>query len=220
MRDLLADMKRFGLCLCPPERARLAEHVTHFTVSAGAVLFDQAKIADRIAFLGDGLAASRQTWSDGRVTITRFFETGDFCTNVSSAWTGELACDDLIAITDLRGMCLPLSFFESEYLEGGTFGTYLRYRMLEAHLFAKELASAKTANDTEIVYQFLDTHHASVLDRAPKKDIAGFLGVTPQGFSRFLRRRGDRPAAMAEIPRRQLRQLSEDTDTAEGARLS
>ncbi|MEM1266913.1 MAG: hypothetical protein AAGI50_12950 [Pseudomonadota bacterium] len=203
---LRADMARFGLELGVSEFQKICDQTEPFETPSSSVLLNQTRVADRLAFIVDGLAASRQTWSDGRMTIARFFEAGDICTNVSSAWTGELASDDLIAVTDAHGFFVPLVFFQAEYFHGETFGIYLRYRMMEAHLFAKELACAKTSNETEIVYQFLDTHHRSVLKLAPKKDIARFLGVTPQGFSRFLRRRRTAPRAVAsEMPRRSVR---------------
>ncbi|MEM9431080.1 MAG: hypothetical protein AAGA32_16500 [Pseudomonadota bacterium] len=206
IEELTADMARFGLELDGLEFQKISEQTEPFETSSGSVFLNQTRVADRLAFVVGGLAASRQTWSDGRMTIARFFEAGDLCTNVSSAWTGELASDDLVAVTDVHGSFVPLALFHAEYFHGGTFGTYLRYRMMEAHLFAKELACAKTSNDTEIVYQFLDTHHRSVLQLAPKKDIARFLGVTPQGFSRFLRRRRSAPRAVpAEMTRRSIR---------------
>ncbi|MEL6210747.1 MAG: Crp/Fnr family transcriptional regulator, partial [Pseudomonadota bacterium] len=68
-------------------------------------------------------------------------------------------------------------------------GTYLRLKMMEAHLFAKELICAKTSAQTEARYRFLIDHHDIVVGAVRKQDIARFLGITPQGLSRFLRRR-------------------------------
>lgn len=156
---------------------------------AGRILLAQTRVADRLIFVTGGVSASEQSWRDGRSTIARFFEPTDFCTNVSSAWTGDIASDDLIAITDVEGLSIPLSVFMQDYLTGGTFGIYLRHRMLEAHLFAKELACAKTSIQIGVRYSFLQTHHRTVLETVPQKDIARFLGVTPEGLSRFLRNR-------------------------------
>ena len=197
------DMLRFDLTLTIAEAKELRRCTTPVTARARDVLLGQARVADRLILLVDGIAASQQTWCDGKTSIARFFEPPDLCTNVSSAWTGEIASDDLLAITDLHGLSLSLSYFMQEYLGGGSFGTYLRHRMIEAHLFAKELVCAKTSGRTEIRHRFLETHHSGVLDRVPQKDIASFLGVTPQGLSRFLRHRqnGMRTSRGADGPR-------------------
>jgi len=184
-----SDMRRFSLTLSDAETATLCNRLARVEEPAGAVVLTQARVADRVLFLTEGIAASEQTWSDGKTTIARFFEPSDLCTNVSSAWTGDIASDDLLAITDIKGLSIPLSYFMNEFLYGGVFGTYLRHRMLEAHLFAKELVCAKTSGRTETRCRFLETHHRTVLDRAPRKDIARFLGITPEGLSRFFRNR-------------------------------
>lgn len=189
---LQLDMDRYSLRLSGDEKRDLQRNAKAIAVGRGAVILSQARVADRIIFLSEGIAASEQTWSDGKSTIARFFEPRDLCTNVSSAWTGEIAADELIAITDVKGLSISLAFFMREYIQGREFGMYLRHRMMEAHLFAKELACAKTSGNTKTRHDFLRTHHQRVLDQVPQKEIAKFLGVTAQGLSRF--RRNSDPA--------------------------
>lgn len=56
-------------------------------------------------------------------------------------------------------------------------------------MFDKDILYAKTSNDTEVQYRFLESHHTEVVQRAAQKDIARFIGMTPQGLNRFLRNR-------------------------------
>ncbi|MEM9393019.1 MAG: hypothetical protein AAGA38_04120 [Pseudomonadota bacterium] len=181
------DMQRFSIALSETETLALRNCAVEVAHNAGSVILTQTSVADRIIFLTEGIAASEQTWIDGNTTIARFFEPPDLCTNVTSAWTGQIASDELLAVTDVKGLSIPLSFFMKEYLSGGAFGIYLRHRMMEAHLFAKELVCAKTSGNTETRQRFLETHHQNVLDLVPQKDIAKFLGIMPQSLSRFLR---------------------------------
>jgi len=92
-------------------------------------------------------------------------------------------------VTDVADLAIPNDVFRREYLEGGFFGTYLRFKMMEAHLFAKEPICAKTPGQTEIRYRFLEEPHQNVIGSVRQKEVSRFLGVTPQGLSRFLRRR-------------------------------
>ncbi|MEM0978432.1 MAG: hypothetical protein AAGJ34_12925 [Pseudomonadota bacterium] len=184
---LKKDMERFGLSLSPSESQKVEGNLKPICEGAGVLLLSQTRVADRLIYITSGIAASVQTWNDGKTTIARFFEPNDLCTNVTSAWTGDISSDDLVAITDIKGLSIPLEFYKHEYVHGDAFGKYLRYRMMEAHLFAKELVCAKTQGRTHVRYQFLETHHKEVLALAPKQDVAKFLGLTPQSYSRFLR---------------------------------
>ena len=181
-------MSRLGVAMDARLREDLARRATDIHVNAGDKIQNQARVAQTWVFLSDGIAASEQGWADGSTTIARFFEAGSFCANVTSVWTGDIAADDLVAVTEVRGLALPDAYFREEYLHGGALGAYLRLKMIEAHLFAKELVCAKTSGRTAVRYRFLETHHRAVIGSVPQKDIARFLGITPQGLSRFLRR--------------------------------
>ncbi|WOF75733.1 hypothetical protein QMT40_003410 [Parvibaculaceae bacterium PLY_AMNH_Bact1] len=150
-------------------------------------MLNQSRVADRWIFLSKGVTATEQTWDDGTSSIARFFEQGDFCTNLTSAWTREIASDDLVAITDVAGMSVPDEIIRHEYLQGGEFGRYIRLKLMEGHLFAKELICAKNSSRISMRYQFLERFQPDLLDSVSQKDIARFLGVTPQGLNRFLR---------------------------------
>lgn len=189
LASLEGDVQRLGVVLDLQDWERIRQRCGLVQIQAGGMIQNQVDVADRWIFLTSGIAASEQTWIDGGSTIARFFEAGDFCTNVTSAWTGDIASDDLIALTDVAGLAIPNDIFRREYLTGGSFGIYLRHKLMDAHLFAKDLVCAKTSGQTETRYQFLEQHHKDVVGSVQKKDIARFLGVTPQGLSRFLRRR-------------------------------
>lgn len=189
LSSLEDDIQLLDVALDLREWDQIRQRCKFISVKAGDKIQNQARVADSWVYLSDGVAASEQTWLDGASTIARFFEPGSICANLSSAWTRDIASDDLVAITDVSGVAIPDAIFRREYLHGGFFGTYLRLKMMEAHLFAKELVCAKTSGQTEARYQFLEQHHRNVIGSVPQKDIARFLGVTPQGLSRFLRRR-------------------------------
>lgn len=189
LASLEGDIQRLGVTLDLNEWDQIGQRCKFVHIPAGDKIQNQARVADSWVYLSEGVAASEQTWLDGTSMIARFFEPGNICANLTSAWTREFASDDLIAVTDVAGIAIPNNIFRREYLQGGFFGLYLRYKMMDAHLFAKELICAKTSGQTETRYRFLEQHHRNVIGSVPQKDIARFLGVTPQGLSRFLRRR-------------------------------
>lgn len=189
---LKADIQRLDVVIDHITWERIAERCRCVQIKAGDKIQNQARVADSWIFLSEGIAASEQTDHDGVSTIARFFEPGDFCANLTSAWTRDVASDDLIALTDVVGIAIADKYFRRQYIEGRSFGTYLRLKMMGAHLFAKELICAKTSSRTETRYRFLEQHHKTVIGSVQQKDIARFLGMTPQGLSRFLRQRKTR----------------------------
>ena len=183
------DIQRLGVTVDLQQWDQIRQRCRLLHIPSGDKIQNQARVADSWFFLSAGIAASEQTWLDGAPRIARFFEPGDICANLTSAWTRDIGSDDLVAVTDVAGIAIPNTVFRREYLEGGFFGIYLRHKLMDAHLFAKELICAKTSGETETRYRFLEEYHRNVIGSVPQKDIARFLGVTPQGLSRFLRRR-------------------------------
>ena len=156
------------------------------TLKRGAVLLDSAVVADDLFFVCDGVAASVQTSCDGDTQIARFFERGQLCSNVTSAWQRTVSEDELIAMTDLSALRVPISAFRSAYLHGGPLGEFWREMVFETLLFDKDVLCTKTLRDVGTRYRFLEERYDGVVGRVPDRHLARFLGITPQGLSRYL----------------------------------
>ncbi|MDJ0733566.1 MAG: hypothetical protein QNJ47_05670 [Nostocaceae cyanobacterium] len=163
--------------------------ISEFSFTKKSVIFSQTLVCDKIFFISDGIAASEQIMPEGISIITQFFSRGQFCSNITSALTKEYANDTLIAITDVNGVSMSINFFLEEYYKGNAFGEYLRKKILEGLLFDKKIICTKTLLSTEYRYRFLEEHQQDVIHCVPDKDIARFMGITPQGLSRFLKHR-------------------------------
>ncbi|MEO0449669.1 MAG: hypothetical protein AAFZ74_05085, partial [Pseudomonadota bacterium] len=75
----------------------------------------------------------------------------------------------------------------SEYEKGHEIGHYVRLKMMKTHLFDIELLKVKTMNRTQNSFGFLKEQQPNTLTNVPHRFIAQFLGITAEGFSRFLR---------------------------------
>ncbi|MEL6340030.1 MAG: cyclic nucleotide-binding domain-containing protein [Myxococcota bacterium] len=184
------DIAQHRIAITAELWSNLCASFTELTAQSGECIYGQHNVGNRWLFVTHGVVASQQNYEDGTFLISRFFEKGQFCANLTSTWTQDLASDDLVAISDVRGVQLPDTLFRHELISGGRFGEYLRLKAMETLCFDKEIIAIKTRSDTETRYRFLEQHYDTVLDNALKKDVAAFLGVTPQGLSRFLRNRG------------------------------
>ncbi len=186
---LAQELESFGCAPSPADWRRICDHAFERRFHSRAPIYEASKIADRWIIISSGIASSYYTHFDGRVTLTRFFEPGHIAGNVTSTWTKDYGSDELLAITDVEGVEFPHEFLLQEYMHTQAFGAFVRLKVVQTLQFDKDLLVCQSLNDPDARLAFLEKQHVAVLQHALKKDIAAFLGVTPQGYSRILRRR-------------------------------
>ncbi|MEM8919556.1 MAG: hypothetical protein AAGE37_11935 [Pseudomonadota bacterium] len=150
------------------------------------VFTDQPKPND-LLFVTRGICAAQLALSDGQVVISRFFEAGDLCAVVRFTHMGQHTENSIVAVTPVEGVIIPLEIWDSAQFEGGWLAPYTRHKMYRQHLFEIDMLHLKSVNRTDVSYEFLKERHPTVLQEAPQTVLAQFCGITPEGFSRFLR---------------------------------
>ena len=93
----------------------------------------------------------------------------------------------LLAMTGVEGIVIPIDLWMTEFVNGKEIGKYARLKMMKMHLFDIELPKVKTMNRTQNSFAFLEEQQSQALANLPHKFIAQFLGITAEGFSRFLK---------------------------------
>ena len=174
-----------GYHLSAAEWTAVFQQFQPVSVERGAVLLDSACVTQHLFFVSNGVAASIQTTPDGDQQIARFFERGHLCSNLTSAWHQQVSSDTLIAMSDFTGLRIPFAMFREEFMSDAPLSLYWRAMVLETLVFDKDLICAKTIRDVETRYRFLVDRYDDVVRTVPDKYIARFLGITPQGLSRF-----------------------------------
>ena len=143
-----------------------------------------------ILFVTSGICAAQHELPDGDTRIARFFCETDFCTLadfLSDFKDFNKFNNILLALTAIEGVLIPIDLWTEEYVNGGDIGRYARLKMMRMHLFDIELLKVKTMNRTQNSFSFLEEQQPEVLANVPHKFIAQFLGITAEGFSRFLK---------------------------------
>lgn len=186
---LQVDINRHGMKLSDHEWQDVRDRSVAKWKESRSTILDSAQIGTSWIFVASGIAASYYTHQDGRLSLTRFFGSGQLAGNVTSTWLQDYGSDELKAITDLAYVEFPHDFLLRQYMLGDFFGQYVRMKLVETLQYDKDLLVSQTINDPELRFQFLNDRHPGLVDIALKKDIAAFLGVTPQGYSRLLRRK-------------------------------
>ncbi|MEO0727843.1 MAG: Crp/Fnr family transcriptional regulator [Bacteroidota bacterium] len=158
------------------------------TASKRELIFRQTDICDSVIYILEGIAASEYNEED-KFIISRFFQSGNLCSNMISAVSKTFASDNVIAITNVKYVAMPFDYFMDLYLHSDRLGVFLRKKILEHLIEAKNIISIKTASVTEVQYSFLEENYPEIIAKTPSKYIAAFIGITPEALSRFLKQR-------------------------------
>lgn len=185
-RDHLAER---GYQLSEAEWTTMCHRFSSVSAERGTVLLDSASVTKHLFFVCSGVAASIQTTPDGDEQIARFFEAGQLCSNLTSAWNQQVSSDALIAMSEFEGVRIPFSVFREEFMSDALLSIYWREMVFETLVFDKDLICTKTIRDVETRFRFLVDRYDHVVRLVPDKYIARFLGITPQGLSRFKKNR-------------------------------
>ncbi|YCO05354.1 Crp/Fnr family transcriptional regulator [Vibrio sp. VNB-15] len=184
----IENLKRNGHSINDSELALLNKEARVLLYKKREVVFSQAVVAGHVGIVIDGVLASEFVNND-ESSISRFFCEGDLCANLESVFQSEYASDTLFSITPATVLTFPFKRFEEMYLGSEHFGLYLRKQLLLNTLTTKKIVSIKSQSAAQAKQEILEKDLPWVLERVPQKYIASFLGLTPQGYSRFLRER-------------------------------
>ncbi|MEM7717631.1 MAG: hypothetical protein AAF222_00375 [Pseudomonadota bacterium] len=179
-------MMEFGCKPTTAEWHRICANATERRVKARDPIYNDERIAERVIFVSNGVAASYFIHEDGQVSLTRFFEPGHVATNVACAFTHKHGKDRVFAVSDVEGVEFSSQFVLNEYATSGdAFGRYIRLKIIETLEFEKDLLNCRSLNNSRTRIKFLETRYKSAMKHALKKDVAAFLGITPQAYSRL-----------------------------------
>ncbi|MEL7006216.1 MAG: hypothetical protein AAFN93_26335 [Bacteroidota bacterium] len=183
--DFRSEIVNYGVSISDEEWHSLLDIIEVRKSKKKDVIFSQTELCHHVIYLLSGITATIYLYEDKEV-VTRFFQKGNFNTNIVSAESKSLASDILLAITDIEYLILPFDFFLDSFFHSNTFGLFIRKKLMSMIIENKKNTTIKTINDTEIKYQFLEENYPDIIKHTPSKYIAKFLGVTPEGYSRFL----------------------------------
>ena len=185
LNDFKSEIASYGVSIPEEEWYHLLDLIEVRKAKKKEVIFSQTEFCNHVIYLMSGITATIYLYDDKEV-VTRFFQKGNFNTNIVSAESQSLASDILVAVTDIEYLLFPFSFFLDSFFHSNSFGVFVRKKIMGMIIENKKNMTIKTINDTEIKYQFLEEIYPDIIKRSPSKYIAKYLGVTPEGYSRFL----------------------------------
>lgn len=170
----------------PAEMAeRISQDFRDFTLIKSDYFLRQGEVSDTYLFLESGFMRAYAISSEGDEVTTGFFSNRQLVFEVSSFFTRTPSAENIVALSDCKGY--TLTFAELNALFHGM----QEFREFGRNILVKGFAALKTrmlstiTETAEIRYERLMKEHPEILQQAPLKYIASYLGVTDTSLSRI-----------------------------------
>ncbi|OPC16718.1 hypothetical protein BAY01_03200 [Elizabethkingia miricola] len=151
-----------------------------------AILKQHLRFTD-VLFVAEGILASEFTMKD-KTVIGRFFTPGNLCTNFDSLLNQTVSQYQVVSMTSCRVIAISAAQFMEYYYNGSSVGKVLRKIVLEIITEDIWMTNIKLMYQKPEMIAFMQQHYPEVVRDVPYKYVALFLGITPEAYSRILKK--------------------------------
>ena len=153
----------------------------------GEYLFREGSICKQLFFISHGILRILSTNDKGVERTHYFYKEGQFCTILKSFSERVVAEASIVAAVDVEALVLTQQKLDDLY-RGVPYLQDLTGRMFQRQLLEKvETRNMYLAVDAETQYKLFLERQPDIALRVSMKDIASYLGITPQSLSRIRR---------------------------------
>ena len=171
------------------ELAYLLTRLTKVTYKAGEILLRPGDEGSKMLLVEAGLLKSYFTKPDGEIVLKGFFKPGDAAVDYPGFLGRSKSSIYIEALSDGWAYLRPAGLSAELYARG------LGWQLVDLEVLQRTVLLLSQREDELISltaserWDHLKTAFADVIDQIPKKDIAAFIGITPESFSRILKAR-------------------------------
>ena len=165
-----------------------AQNLIHSCAKKGTVLLDYNKPCTKIWHLVSG-AVRKTELNNGTSTTSHFYTAPKVITVLQSALNQtpsehSIICEEDCSILEMPFKKIQKLFDQSHYIER------IGRRIVENE-FIDEFALRRMFLKMDALkrYEYMEINHSDILNRFQLKDVATFLGVTPESLSRLRKNR-------------------------------
>lgn len=165
----------------------LLENAEVRTYKKNEVILKQHLRFTDVLFVAEGILASEFTMKD-KTVIGRFFTPGNLCTNFDSLLNQTVSQYQVMSMTSCRVIAISAAQFMEYYYNGNSVGKILRKIVLEIITEDIWITNVKLMYQKPEMIAFMQQHYPEVVRDVPYKYVALFLGITPEAYSRILKK--------------------------------
>ncbi|HEY4289084.1 MAG TPA: Crp/Fnr family transcriptional regulator [Puia sp.] len=155
----------------------------------GEFLFREGKVCSQLFYIRNGILRIVSTNDKGMDRTHYFYKEDQFCTILKSFEEASAADAGIQAACDVEVLTISKQKLNELYMSVPYIKDVIE-RMFQRQLLQKiEMRNAFVGADAETQYKLFVENQPDIALRVSLKDIASYLGITPQSLSRIRRNR-------------------------------
>lgn len=191
---LLAFLQSTG-GIGPRQAAEIAAEFTPRSVRKAHFLLRAGRVSDEYLFLDQGVMRAFAHTPAGHEVTTGFFAEGQVVFEVASFFLQQPAQEDIQALTDCAGWCLTHARMNALFHARDEFREFGRALLVRGFAALKTRMLATITEPAAVCYEALLRDSPAVLQHAPLRHVASYLGITDTSLSRLRKEAARRQAS-------------------------
>ena len=151
----------------------------------GAFVLKEGKMCNEYFFLEQGFMRAFAIDNDGAEITTSFYGSGQVVFEVDSFFNRTASRENIQTLTDCAAWVISYEGLNGLFHSLPEFREFGRYILVKGFAALKGRMLGMITEDAETRYAALVKHHPEILQHAPLKQIATYLGVTDTSLSRI-----------------------------------
>jgi CRP-like cAMP-binding protein len=168
-----------------PVAEEIAGPFTEKMIGKNDLFLKEGKVCDEYFFLESGFMRSFAYDTDGNDTTTSFHPAGSVVFEVSSFFHRTISRENIQAMTDCTGWFITYQQLNKLFHELYEFREFGRHILVKGFAALKSRMLSMITETAEERYAGLLKTNPEILQHAPLKTIASYLGITDTSLSRI-----------------------------------
>lgn len=163
----------------------ISRHLKSIELDVGASFVREGQIAKYIGYVDTGLLRSYQIDHKGEEVTTNFFYTHTYCGAYHSFYQQEPAFETVEALTEVSMRIIGFDTLHRLF-EDSLVLNQIGRKTIEQVCIEKDVRLSKLLKlDAKSRYLWFMTTYPTIMQQAPLKHIASYLGMKPESLSRI-----------------------------------
>lgn len=182
--NLLVFLQSNGL-IAAPQAEEIAQQFIERALLKNEFLLQAGKVSDDYFFLDSGFMRAFAYDTNGHDVSTGFYASGQVVFEVASFFNRTPSAEYIQALTPCRGWCISHRQLNALFHERMEFREFGRSLLVRGFAALKSRMLAMITEPAASRYDSLLKANPEILQHAPLKNVASYLGITDSSLSRI-----------------------------------